>query len=103
MKSQGLKDSKKACTQEVRGRVACLEIKDFTKLVNVAAVTEMGHKDYEASKEKRKRFIPYATRPTKKLAVGSGSRQKVRKEGTSKTRSTEAEVSKMWEDACWRI
>jgi hypothetical protein len=39
---------------QVRGRVACLEIKDFTKLVNVAAITEMGHKDYEVTKEKRK-------------------------------------------------
>jgi hypothetical protein len=65
----------------IKDRVACLEIKDFTKLVNVAAIAERGYKDYEAAREKRKRFIPYATRPVKKLAVGSGSGQKAGRKG----------------------
>jgi hypothetical protein len=67
----------------IRDRVTCLKIKDFTKLVNVAAIVERGHKDYEAIREKRKLFIPYATRPAKKLAVGSGSGQKAGKKGSA--------------------
>jgi hypothetical protein len=65
----------------IRDKVACLEIKDFTKLVNVAVIAERGHKDYEAAREKRKLFIPYAIRPVKKLVVGSGSRQKAGRKG----------------------
>jgi hypothetical protein len=60
----------------IRDMVACLEIKNFTKLVNVVAIAERGHRAYKAAREKRKQFIPYATRPAEKLAVGSGSGQK---------------------------
>ena len=38
----------------IRDKVACLEIKDFTKLVSVASITEKGHNDKEAIRESRK-------------------------------------------------
>ena len=38
----------------IRDRVACLEIKDFTRLVSVASNAETGHNDKEAIRESRK-------------------------------------------------
>jgi len=61
----------------IRDRVACLEIKEFTKLVNVAAIAERGHQDYVASREQKKRFMPQVTRFAKRPAIGSSSRQRV--------------------------
>jgi hypothetical protein len=37
--------------------VACLEIKDFNILVNVASIAEIGHNDKEVTRENRKLFI----------------------------------------------
>jgi hypothetical protein len=59
----------------IRDRVACLEIKDFNKLVNVASIAERGHNDKEAIRENKKRFIPQVPRPAKKFAFGSSSGQ----------------------------
>ena len=38
----------------IRDRVACLEIKDFTRLVNVASIAKRGHNDKEAIRENKK-------------------------------------------------
>lgn len=61
----------------IRDRVACLEIKKFTKLVNVAAIAERGHRDYVATRELKKRFMPQVTGFAKRPAIGSSSRQRV--------------------------
>jgi hypothetical protein len=37
----------------IRDRVACLEIKDFNKLVNVTSIAERGHNDKEAIRENK--------------------------------------------------
>jgi hypothetical protein len=63
----------------IRDRVACLEIKDFNKLVNVASIAERGHNDKEAIRENKKRFIPQVSRPAKKFAFGSSSGQQPRR------------------------
>jgi hypothetical protein len=60
----------------IRDRVACLEIKDFNRLVNVASIAERGHNDKEAIRENKKRFIPQVPRPAKKFAFGSSSARK---------------------------
>ena len=61
----------------IRDKVACLEIKDFNKLVNVAFIAEKWQNDKEATRENRKRFIPQVPHPIKKFAFGSSSGQQV--------------------------
>jgi len=61
----------------IRDRVACLEIKEFTRLVNVATIAGRIHQDYVATREQKKWFMPQVTRFAKRPAIGSSSRQRV--------------------------
>jgi hypothetical protein len=60
----------------IKERVICLEIKDFTRLVNVALLVEIGLKEAVAAFEQKKRSMPQTSYPAKRPAMSNGSGQK---------------------------
>lgn len=63
----------------IKERVICHEIKYFARLVEVASLMEKGIRESAAAYDLKRRSTQRTSHPTKRLAIGSGSRPSVGK------------------------
>jgi hypothetical protein len=64
---------------QVKERVLCHEIKDYARLVEVASLAERGIRESAAAYDMKKQSKQQTSYPSKRSAVGSGSRPSVGK------------------------
>lgn len=57
----------------IRERVSCHEIRDYAKLVDIVSLAERGIRESTITYELKKRSMPQASYPSKRLVVGDNS------------------------------
>jgi hypothetical protein len=78
----------------IKERVICLEIKDYTRSVEVASLVERGIWESAAAYDLKKRSKQQMTHPIMRLAIGSGSRPTMGKNFPPITKNQRAFCSK---------